>query len=532
MMLLLLKWLLASAGSLLAGALVWVLLSAASRAWPALLPRRVVWLAAHGVVLCAALLPFIPQGAQPAMAPPVTLRIAASAYAPAFADVAPTSSVSAAPATTVAAGAIISAGGDDFGLPPLALMLPAAWLAIYAAGLAFALARLLRAGRVWRGLLAAARPLSPAELQAHGAFNASQLMEIAHRRLTVMETGAAISPMLVGLHRPLLLLPRHVRGFSADQQQMIVAHELHHWRQRDPLWLGLAAALQTLFWFNPALRWLGRRLEWALELNCDQHVLAGRPQQQRKQYAAALLMQWKAQTSPLPAGGVAFGGVDGATAAARIRQMQQTGLPALSRAAAWLVAAALACVVTAAAMLQPALAFNADLRPAPPSAQSVSPAAAAALGEPAAWRYPLEKMRVTGFFGVYRDVLPTPHKGIDLAAPTGTPIHAVADGVVVAAGALAENDGRYGNAVIIDHGGRRSLYAHLDSVAVKAGERVAAGRLIGAVGETGLATGPHLHFEVRQDGQLIDPASMFHGLDAYATKRALRIRRQQISAGK
>jgi murein DD-endopeptidase MepM/ murein hydrolase activator NlpD len=519
-----LKWLLASAGSLLAGLLVWALLSAALRAWPALLPRRAVWLAAHGVVLCAALLPFLPHSGQAAMAPPVTFHIA-QASIPSLADAGP--AAPALSATPAAPGAVVSAAGNDVDLPPMALMLPAVWLAIYAAGLALALARLLRARHVWRGLLAVARPLSPQELQAHGAFNASQLTEIAQRRLAVMETGAAISPMLAGLRRPLLLLPQHVRGFSAEQQQMIVAHELHHWRQRDPLCLGLAAALQTLFWFNPALRWMGHKLEWALELACDQHVLAGRPQQQRKQYAEALLMQWKAQAASLPVGGVAFGGVDGATAVARIRQMQQAGLPALSRVAAWTITASMTGIVAAGAMLQPALAFNADLRPAPLSMQPAAPAPAA----PAAWRYPLEKMRVTGFFGVHRDVLPTPHKGIDLAAAKGTPVHAVADGVVIAAGALAENDGRYGNAVIIEHGGRRSLYAHLDSIAVKTGDRLAAGQEIGAVGETGFATGPHLHFEVRQDSQLIDPATMLVGLDAYATKRALRVRRQQLSAG-
>lgn len=547
MMPLLIKWMLASAGCVLAGLLAWTLLSAAVRVWPALLSRRAVWLAAHGVVLGVALLPFVPHSGSGkiSLASPVTLRLAEPSVSGDNAppDPAPTptqAAASTAASASTASGptarpnlpaAVISAAGTNLDLPPLTLMLPTTWFVIYAAGLTLALARLLRARKAWRGLLASARPLSPQELQAHGAFNASQLMEIARRRLTVLETSAAISPMLAGLRRPLLLLPRHLRDFGAEQQQMIVAHELHHWRQRDPLCLGLAAALQTIFWFNPALRWMTRKLEWALELACDQHVLAGRPQQQRKQYAAALLMQWKAQAASAPAGGVAFGGFDGATTAARIRQMQQTSLPVLSRAAMWLIAVALACVVAAAAMLQPALAFNADLRAAPQLTSPLPTTAPTAPDQPTAWRYPLDKMRVTGFFGVHRDVLPTPHKGIDLAAATGTPVHAVADGVVIAAGALAENDGRYGNAVIIEHGARRSMYAHLDSVAVKAGDRVVAGQDIGTVGETGFATGPHLHFEVRQGPQLIDPATMLAGLDAYATKRALRVRRQQLSAG-
>jgi len=508
--LLLFKWMLACAGSVMAGLSLWALLAAASRLWPALLSRRAVWLAAHAVVAAAALLPFLPRGAQLSVAPPLTLNAAESSVVRA----------------TAPAGTVVGADGDD-GTSPLSatLLLPPLWMLAYAAGLIYALARLSHARRIWRCLLAAARPLSAQALLAHGAFSPSQLTEIARRRLTVMETSAAISPMLVGAFRPLLLLPRHLRDFGAEQQQMIVAHELRHWRRRDPLCLGLAAALQTLFWFNPALPWLRRRLEWALELACDQHVLAGRPQQERKQYATALLMQWTAQAAPPPSGGVAFGGVDGTSVAARVRQMQLAALPALSRAAAALVAVSMAGILAAGAMLQPALAFSVERQP-PPAAPPAATADAHM-----AWRYPLEKMRVTGFFGVYRDILATPHKGIDLGAAKGTPVRAAADGVVIAAGAQAENDGRYGITVIIDHGGQQSLYAHLDSVAVKIGERVAAGRTIGAVGETGLATGPHLHFEVRQDGRPLDPATKLEGLDAHATRRALRVRRQQQTTG-
>lgn len=136
-------------------------------------------------------------------------------------------------------------------------------------------------------------------------------------------------------------------------------------------------------------------------------------------------------------------------------------------------------------------------------------------------------MRVSGFFGVRRDVSDRPHQGIDLAAPKGTPIHAAAAGKVIAAGELAENNGRYGTSVIIETGSRQTLYAHLNSVAVKVGDRVTAGQLIGAVGETGFATGPHLHFEVRQDNRTIDPATVLADLDAHATRRALKVRRQQ-----
>ena len=95
------------------------------------------------------------------------------------------------------------------------------------------------------------------------------------------------------------------------------------------------------------------------------------------------------------------------------------------------------------------------------------------------------------------------HRGIDIAAAAGTPVWASGQGRVVS----ASWRGGYGLAVEIDHGeGRRSLYAHMQRIVVKAGDEVAAGDTIGAVGSTGRSTGPHLHFEVRVNGEAIDPA--------------------------
>lgn len=97
-----------------------------------------------------------------------------------------------------------------------------------------------------------------------------------------------------------------------------------------------------------------------------------------------------------------------------------------------------------------------------------------------------------------------PHQGVDYAAPTGTPIKAVGDGVVTRAG---WGNG-YGNMIIIKHsGGLESQYAHMSGFArgIKSGVRVKQGQTIGYVGATGVATGPHLDFRLRQNGKFINP---------------------------
>lgn len=94
------------------------------------------------------------------------------------------------------------------------------------------------------------------------------------------------------------------------------------------------------------------------------------------------------------------------------------------------------------------------------------------------------------------------HAGLDIAPPEGTPIRAAAGGTV----AIAGPTGGYGNYTCLDHGsGLSTCYAHQSSIGVRVGERVATGQVIGAVGNTGFSTGPHLHFETRVNGAPVNP---------------------------
>ena len=98
------------------------------------------------------------------------------------------------------------------------------------------------------------------------------------------------------------------------------------------------------------------------------------------------------------------------------------------------------------------------------------------------------------------------HAGIDIPAESGTPVNAAADGTVTEAGF----DASLGNYLILDHGnGMKTVYAHCLNLSVEAGDSVVSGEQIAAVGSTGLSTGPHLHFEVRQGGEAQNPVAYF-----------------------
>jgi len=118
---------------------------------------------------------------------------------------------------------------------------------------------------------------------------------------------------------------------------------------------------------------------------------------------------------------------------------------------------------------------------------------------------PLPGYRIGSSFGMrFHPILNIErlHAGGDMGAPSGTPIHAAADGTVV----VASERGGYGLAVVIDHGDSlATLYAHQSALAVSAGDVVKRGDVIGWVGSTGLSTGPHLHLETRIKGMPVNP---------------------------
>ena len=114
----------------------------------------------------------------------------------------------------------------------------------------------------------------------------------------------------------------------------------------------------------------------------------------------------------------------------------------------------------------------------------------------------------SGFGRRYHPILKVlrAHTGIDIAAAKGTPVYATADGTV----SSQTPGGGYGNVIVINHGySYQTLYAHLSKKAVRPGQKVTRGEIIGYVGSTGMSSGPHLHYEVIKDGVRVNPVHYF-----------------------
>lgn len=462
-----------SISALVTGSLAWTLFHLARRRWPGLDAWRTPWLLAQLASALTLVLAMLPAASRWSLFAAAPTPAPAGWHAPDMDTM------------LVLGDAAVELSGADL-LPALAWL----WLLAYLIGGARHALRWQRAGRELRALLCLADRLDDAALRAHPAF-ARQLDGLP----PVLEIDAPVSPMLAGLLHPVLLLPRHVRDLPPLQQQLIVAHELTHLRRRDHLWQHAGSLLQVLLWFVPAVHSFHGRLQWALELGCDHAVLAGRPRDERRSYAAALLAQLALQVrADMVPASLAFG-VRGAQAVAeRIRLIRDAQPIAQGRLAGSAALLLLPALCGASVLLQPQFAWHAADTAAP------------------AWQAPLAQLLVTSGFGSINRPGGKPHRGTDFRAPRGTAVLAPADGKVAISTDRYADGARYGEVLVIEHaGGTRTLYAHLDRRLVQAGERVRAGQQIALSGATGRVTGPHLHFEVSRRGAHVDPQVLLKG---------------------
>ena len=320
------------------------------------------------------------------------------------------------------------------------------------------------------------------------------------RKVRIVTSGSAMTPFTVGVVRPVIFLPTAVVN---DSRCMVaaIAHEMAHVARFDALWLGLQHLIRTVYFFNPVVWIAGIRLHDAREQLCDATVVAAGGLAARD-YVGGLLDVLRLE---LRGAGVPTMTNRKGRIGVRIRNV-------FERAGGHRpgVGGALVFSVAFGMFLLP-LASGASARPAPEmvAASQTNPGPPA--GEDLELSNPLPEGRITWSWGpghldpfTHEEVS---HKGIDLAAPAGTPVTSPADGVVRVATRAYETSPGSGTVILIDHGnGFATFFAHLGSLTVREGQEIEKGAVIATVGSTGKSTGPHLHFEVRQDGESVNPA--------------------------
>ncbi|MEM1381263.1 MAG: M23/M56 family metallopeptidase [Pseudomonadota bacterium] len=284
-----------------------------------------------------------------------------------------------------------------------------------------------------------------------------------------------------------VLLPRSLyNDLRTDEIAMIIRHERHHIARGDHLFFPWLAVLDSVFWGCPVMRRQTTRCRLAAELACDRAAL-GPDAASRRAYGALIVRigngDARESAHPVPS---LFSATPKGVLAMRLTTLFN---PAKNRTSKRHIFLAAVAVLTPFAGIQWA------------SAQSS--------GEGSFTVMPMTEGRVTSRFGLRKHPFSDEHlhhHGIDIAAPIGTPIQAPGPGIVTR---VEINHKGYGRLLDITHAdGTVTRYAQLERFHVGIGDRVSAGQKIAEVGNSGRSTGPHLHLEVRVDGQPVDPETV------------------------
>lgn len=286
----------------------------------------------------------------------------------------------------------------------------------------------------------------------------------------------------------------------------MIAHELMHWKRKDPWvngWMGVVAAIH---WFNPLVWMAMRRIRQDQEAACDAGVLSLYPGEQLP-YGRTLVRLMELRASPA----VRWVGAPFHGAAHPVRKRLEHIVRYREPSKGYISLVCLIAVFLTAVAFTNVTAANGGTMAVPPALSGDLGLVEGNRGEDAdgelRWLRPADG-KVTSPFG-YRLHPPTGekvfHDGIDIAGKAGTPVVAAERGEVTSAGWNSEE----GLAVTIQHrDGYETRYAHLESVHVSAGDLVERGETIAAMGSTGKSTGTHLHFGVRWHGEPADPAGL------------------------
>ncbi|MEM9600380.1 MAG: peptidoglycan DD-metalloendopeptidase family protein [Pseudomonadota bacterium] len=326
------------------------------------------------------------------------------------------------------------------------------------------------------------------------------------RQSAMTRSAFAWSP-LIRPGRSCIVLPSlYVKAMSEAQIADIITHERTHIARQDDRIGLLLRGVVCLCWLSPFAHLLFARWSQAIEIQCDMAVTAGRSRKMRRAYAETLLqalhiMAGRVRQYPV----AAFSTPRLKTRnSLRNEKMRLTHIvtgtrPAFKRGRDRIGLSVIAACLALAGTLSIAATASADT-----SGKSVMNRVSS----------PIVTGRLTAPFGKnydpFRNGQARIHQGVDIAAPIGTPIFAPAAGTIQFATDLYDNKPAYGTVVVLKTDDNvMTLFSHLDSYTVSAGQRVARGQQIATVGNSGQSTGPHVHIETFQDGERVDPMAVW-----------------------
>lgn len=347
----------------------------------------------------------------------------------------------------------------------------------------------------------------------------AQLLEFTARRVRVRVGDTVMSPMMVGLFRPTLYLPRRTLGNA--QLRHVVAHETVHLHRGD-LWVkSLALLVRCVCWFNPLVHGIYRRLCTTCEISCDVAAVKKTGGDAAAYLSTVLYLMCNGRGA---SDRLSTAMADNARRVKeRFRVVSRT---ASHRVVTVLSAVAAVTLLTGAVCVGGVVAGREEVTPVVPLlTEPVFSAPATEVTPPATEEvtgllWPLEEDNcVTASYGYRWGEI---HRGIDIGGEIGDLVLAAASGKVIACEAEGYNGG-YGISVTIDHGnGLWTKYTHLNTYMVTVGDYVTAGQPIATLGMTGNVTGPCLHFEVLENGETVNPMTYLLNVEEVPTDDAIR----------
>ena len=327
------------------------------------------------------------------------------------------------------------------------------------------------------------------------------------------------TPMTMGLLKPVIFLPKEI---PPEDLPYILQHEICHLHRKDLWYKSLFLLCSAVHWFNPLVWKLNRVAGNNLELCCDETVVAGQSREYRLRYGQILLRSAADPEIPLSTA-LGSGNMKGRIMNLFSKKKNGMLLVCVTTCAALLMGTLVGCDTASAVEKSPT---SPDAVPVTGLSQEIAGAELELPTEPTEveqklavdWLWPIEgEYQISALYGtrVHPATGQTSnHSGLDISATAGTSVLAAADGTVV----QSDFDQELGNYVLVDHGDDRlTLYGCLKESKVSVSAPVKQGDIIGTVGQTGQATGPHLHLEVRDNnGDFYDPMDWYPDVESAA----------------